>query len=302
MKRRDLLKMMAVGAAVPSLASLGCTSQSPKPRSSAVSTPNPQSSTNRLPVSFLAHGAPPLLEDDQWMGELSAWAKAMPKPKSVLMISAHWEERPLTIGATTTIPLVYDYYGFPEHFYRVQYPSPGAPELAARVKALVTGAGQKVAEDPTRGLDHGAFIPLMAMYPVADVPVLQVSMPTEDPKELFALGQTLAPLRDEGVLIVGSGFITHNMRAWGKQTPSWASEFDQWVAEALVRQDVDGLMDYLAKGPGARIALPTQEHFVPLLIAAGAAQADRAKVKFPIEGFWTAIGGGAFTRRSVQFG
>jgi 4,5-DOPA dioxygenase extradiol len=136
----------------------------------------------------------------------------------------------------------------------------------------------------------------MAMYPEADVPVLQLSLPTMDPQALFALGRALAPLRQEGVLVIGSGFLTHNMRAFSQETPAWASEFDAWTADALSRGDVDALLDYRAKAPGVRLALPTHEHFVPVLVAAGASQGD--KPLYPISGFWF----GSFTRRSVQFG
>jgi len=256
-------------------------------------------SANRLPSIFLAHGAPILLDEPQWVAELAAWAKAMPKPRAVLMVSAHWQEKPVTLGATKTVPLVYDFYGFPEHYYEQQYPAPGAPELAKRVKALL-GATQPVADDPERGLDHGAYVPLVAMYPEADVPVLQVSMPTLAAKPLFEMGKALAALRDEGVLIIGSGFITHNLRAAdfrpNPPTPAWAKEFDAYVAEALERHDVDALLDYRARAPGVRESLPTHEHFVPLLLALGAAPGE--KVQTPISGFW----GGSFTRRSVQLG
>ena len=127
------------------------------------------------------------------------------------MLSAHWVDRPITLGATRRVPLVYDFYGFPAKYYQTTYPAPPAPELATRLRGLL--AGQPVAEAPERGLDHGAYVPLVCMYPAADVPVLQVSLPTLDPTELFALGRALAPLRREGVLIVGSGFLTHNLRA-----------------------------------------------------------------------------------------
>ena len=130
----------------------------------------PGDASGRMPSIFLAHGSPFLLTDEQWMGELNGWARALPRPRAVLMVSAHWEARPFTIGATTTAPLVYDFWGFPEEFYRLQYASPGAPELAQRVRELV-GGSQPVAEDPERGLDHGAYVPLMAMYPDADIPV-----------------------------------------------------------------------------------------------------------------------------------
>jgi 4,5-DOPA dioxygenase extradiol len=183
----------------------------------------------KTPTIFVAHGAPPLLDDRRWMSELNAWAGRMPRPRSILMLSAHWEERPVTLGATTTVPLVYDFYGFPQRYYEQQYPAPGAPELADRVKQLLAPRDRMV-DDRARGLDHGAYVPLVAMYPQADVPVLQTSLPSMDPEELFALGQRLAPLRDEGVLIVGSGFLIHNLRAMdfspNAQTPAWAADFD----------------------------------------------------------------------------
>jgi 4,5-DOPA dioxygenase extradiol len=256
--------------------------------------------STRPPAIFIAHGAPPLLDDAGWMRELNDWAAAMPRPKAVLMLSAHWEERPVTIGATRTVPLIYDFYGFPQHYYEQQYAAPGAPELAGRIRKTLR-ATQPVADDPERGLDHGAYVPLVAMYPDADVPVLQVSLPSENPQELYNLGRALAPLRDEGVLIAGSGFITHNLRLldWTNQSapPAWATEFDEWTKEALERKDVDALLDYERKAPATRIALPTREHFVPLLVALGASN-ESDPIQSPITGFWM----GSLTRRSVQFG
>ena len=254
--------------------------------------------STRQPTLFVAHGAPPLLEIPSWVNELGTWGAKLGKPKSILMLSAHWEERPFTLGATKPVPLVYDFYGFPKHYYEQKYASPGAPELAARLKTLVKGT----IDEPMRGLDHGAYVPLVAMYPGADVPVLQASLPSLEPKELLALGKSLAPLRDEGVLIIGSGFITHNLRTadWSNSlpTPQWAAEFDQWTAETVMKRDVDALLQYREKAPGVRIALPTHEHFVPLIVAMGAALDDPKPVEFPIDGFWMA----SFTRRSVQFG
>lgn len=252
----------------------------------------------RMPVIFAAHGAPILLDDAQWMGELAAWAQAMPRPRGILMVSAHWEQWPPTLGATRTVPLVYDFSGFPARYYQTQYAAPGAPALAARLRELLRMGGIGVAGAPERGLDHGAYVPLVAMVPEADVPVLQISMPALDPQALFALGQALAPLRAEGVLVFGSGFLTHNMRyAFRPGTPPWALDFDAWVAEALARFDVDALLDFQAKAPAVRLALPTWEHYAPLLVAAGAAGA-RPAVYFPITGWWL---DGAFTKRSVQF-
>ncbi len=253
-----------------------------------------------MPVIFAAHGAPILLDDEEWMAELAAWAAAMPKPHSILMVSAHWEELPTALGATRMVPLVYDFYGFPEHYYRTVYPAPGAPELAARVRDLLRGRNISYADKPDRGLDHGAYVPLVAMYPGADVPVLQVSMPCLDAQGLFELGQALAPLRDEGVLVFGSGFLTHNMKyAFRAGTPGWAKDFDAWAEDALSRFDVDALLDFQHRAPEARTALPTWEHYAPVLVAAGAAAGTVPKATFPITGWWM---NGAFTKRSVQFG
>lgn len=257
--------------------------------------------TDMMPTIFLAHGSPFLLDDVAWVSQLHGWAQELPRPRAVLMISAHWEERPLTIGATGTVPLIYDFYGFPAEYYRVQYPAPGAPELAQRVRELLAGK-QPVAEAPDRGLDHGAYVPMKAMYPEADVPTLQISLPTMDPETLFEVGRLLTPLREEGILIVGSGFLTHNLRMMdmrpSAETPSWAAEFDHWAEEAIAKQDIDAIIDYKAKAPAARIALPTQEHFVPVIVTAGSAVEEPGPVSFPITGFL----GGSMTKRSVQFG
>lgn len=251
----------------------------------------------RTPSIFLAHGSPLLLDDRAWVNELAAWAKKIGKPKAVLMVSAHWEARPLTIGATETVPLVYDFYGFPQRYFEVTYPSPGAPALAARVKQLIPSAVSS-----SRGLDHGAYVPMVAMYPEADVPVLQISIPTMNAPDLISLGRTLAPLREEGVLIVGSGFITHNMRTIDfegvRPVPAWASDFDSWTKQAMEKRDVDALSTYRQNAPGVAMSLPTHEHFVPALVALGASVDTAEAVSFPIEGFTY----GTFTKRSIQFG
>ena len=251
----------------------------------------------RRPAIYLSHGAPPLADDAIWPGQLADWAARLPKPKSVLMVSAHWEAAPLALGATSTVPLVYDFWGFPDKYYTVRYPAPGAPELAEDVRKLLRTAGTPVEDIPDRGLDHGAYVPLVEMYPDADVPVLQVSMPTLDPEGLYQIGRKLAPLRDQGVLIVGSGFFTHNLRAMsldGQVSPVMA-EFDHWGQEALAHGDLDGLLDFQHKAPAAHQAHPRTEHFAPLFVTLGAADGDLAAARSVIDGFWLGL-----AKRSIQ--
>jgi 4,5-DOPA dioxygenase extradiol len=294
MQRRDFLRVLGT---LPVFAAMG----NLPGRSEAVMQPKeePVPKSDRMPVIFAAHGAPVLLDDREWMVELAAWATAMPKPRSILMISAHWERRPTTLGATRTVPLVYDFSGFPPQYYKIRYPAPGAPDLADRVRNLLRDNNLDVLEDPERGLDHGAYVPLVPMYPDADVPVLQVSIPGLDPERLFQMGRALAPLRHEGVLIFGSGFLTHNMRfAFRSGTPTWAREFDGWAADALSSFDTDALINFQNRAPAPEMALPTWEHYAQILVAAGAATEHPPQVSFPISGWWM---DGAFTKRSVQF-
>lgn len=256
----------------------------------------------RMPVIYLSHGAPPLADDPLWTRQLADWSAGMPRPSSVLMVSAHWENDPLTVSATTTVPLYYDFWGFARRYYEVQYPAPGAPELARQVAALLDDGGEPIRQDPERGLDHGAYVPLMEMYPEADVPVLQISMPTLDPQELFRLGQRLAPLRDQGVLIVGSGFSTHNLREMNWHAgpdghpPTWSREFDDWLDRTLAAGDVDSIIDFERKAPAASLAHPRTEHFAPLFVSLGATVAGGVTAKNAVEGFWFGL-----SKRSVEF-
>ena len=251
----------------------------------------------RMPALYLGHGAPPLVDDPLWVVQLEAWAQALPKPTAILVVSAHWESAPLTIGATAdAAPLVYDFYGFPERYYHATYPSPGAGALAARVRGLLSGTEQ-VADAPDRGLDHGAYVPLTVMYPSADIPVLQISMPDLDPDRLLRIGAALAPLRDEGVLIMGSGFLTHGLPflrdfSYNAAPPGWSTEFDLWAAEALEQGDVDALANF-RRAPGARYAHPTTEHFAPLFVTLGAA--DGPQPVTTITGYWLGL-----AKRSFQ--
>lgn len=212
-------------------------------------------STTTMPALYLSHGAPPLVDSALWVDQLGAWAGDLPRPTAILVVSAHWESAPLTIGSTTTgTPLIYDFGGFPERFYRAKYNSPGAPELAAQVAALMPD-NERVVQQPNRGLDHGAYVPLTVMYPDADIPVLQISLPTLDPERLLHLGQRLRPLREQGVLIVGSGFTTHGLPflrdpSPEAQAPGWSAEFDAWAGERFAAGDVDSLIDFRAQAPG----------------------------------------------------
>src|SRR6185437_12325663 len=255
--------------------------------------------TDRMPAIYLSHGAPPLADDPVWPGQLADWSKHLPRPKSVLMVSAHWEDAPLALGATTTIPLVYDFWGFPQHYYEVTYAAPGAPQLADSVRKLLRGAGTPVHDVPDRGLDHGAYVPLVEMYPDADIPVLQISMPTLDPQRPLQIGRKLAPLRDEGVLIVGSGFFTHNLRALshGGAVSSVMAEFDDWGKRALAAQDIDALLDFENKAPAGRFAHPRTEHFAPLFVTLGASADELSTQRSVIDGFWMGL-----AKRSVQVG
>ena len=255
---------------------------------------------SRQPVLYLSHGAPPLADDTTWTAELARWSASLPRPRDILIVSAHWEDAPLTVGATRDdAGLVYDFWGFPERYYQVTYDSPGAPELADEVAALVAGS-TPVRRDESRGLDHGAYVPLKEMFPEADVPVLQLSMPTLDPRALFELGRQLAPLRDCGTLIVGSGFTTHNL-AWfdpraeaGAPPPAASAEFDAWAAQTLDVGDIDALLDFEHRAPAARQAHPRTEHWAPLYVSLGAAgAADSTSV---IDGFWYGL-----SKRSWQF-
>jgi 4,5-DOPA dioxygenase extradiol len=266
--------------------------------------PDPEASAaeRRMPALYLGHGAPMLIDDPIWPKELADWAGGLPRPKAILVVSAHWQSAPLTLGAVTPVPLVYDFYGFPERYYRIRYDSPGAPELAARITGLMP-AGETVAQRPERGLDHGAYVPLLVMYPEADIPVLQMSMPDLEPEHLFGIGRRLAPLRDEGVLIMGSGFLTHGLQFvhdyfGGKPgVPEWSVEFDTWAAEALDRGDIDSLFDFRNRAPGMPYAHPTVEHFAPLFVALGAATEPGDAPTTKIDGYWFGLAKRSFEVR-----
>ena len=241
-----------------------------------------------LPSLYLSHGAPVLFEMADWMTQLHDWARALPRPRAVLVVSAHWESAPLAVSAPRPAELVYDFGGFHPMYYRMRYDTPDASELARRVAAVVPDT-EPVHQHPSRGLDHGAWVPLKIMYPEADVPVLQMSLPTHDSTRLLALGERLRDLRSEGVLVVGSGYMTHGLPFvdWSRPdvVPGWSSDFDAWAADALARGDVDELARFRTSAPGMPYAHPTVEHFTPLVLTLGAATDPTAPVRTTVDGY-----------------
>ena len=242
-------------------------------------------SDTRMPALFLAHGNPMnALADNEFTRHLASLAAALPRPKAILVISAHWLTRGTHVLDAAHPRTIHDFGGFPEELYRVQYPAPGAPELAARVRELLPTARA----DSAWGLDHASWTVLRHMWPDADVPVTELSLDTTASAQAhWNLGRALAPLRDEGVLVVGSGNIVHSFAgmSWNpKARPHvWAEEFDAWIADSLARGDDDALVDYHAAGPSAALSVPTPDHYLPLLYPA-AMRAEDDTVTFPYAG------------------
>jgi aromatic ring-opening dioxygenase catalytic subunit (LigB family) len=250
--------------------------------------------STRMPVVFLPHGGGPWPFVDVGLGspgELDALASYLRSlrdlpaepPKAVLAVSAHWEEAVPTVMTSPSPPMLYDYYGFPPESYRITWPAPGEPALAERVRSLLGAAGFPSGVDPNRGFDHGTFVPLKLTYPDADVPTVQLSLKTGlDPEEHLAIGRALAPLRDEGVFIVGSGMSYHNLRAFHPSAAPVSAAFDAWLRETalLDRGERDRRLGRWTSAPAARQAHPREEHLIPLMVAAGAAGDDRGVVGY----------------------
>jgi aromatic ring-opening dioxygenase catalytic subunit (LigB family) len=249
---------------------------------------------NRMPVAFVPHGGGPWPWVDVGfgtqaeLGALAAYLRSLadlPKtpPKAVLAVSAHWEEAKPTVMTSPRPPMLYDYYGFPPESYRITWPAPGEPKIAARVRELLDAAGFETGSDAERGFDHGTFVPLKLAYPNADVPTVQLSLKRGlDPNEHLAIGRALAPLRDEGIFIVGSGMSYHNLRALNRSAKPVAETFDAWLVETttLDARERDARLAEWAHAPAARQAHPREEHLIPLMVAAGAAGSDRATVAY----------------------
>ena len=251
-------------------------------------------SKTRMPVAFLPHGGGPWpfvdlgftnqQEFDGLVGYLQS-VRALPKvaPKALLVVSAHWEEAVPTVMTSERPPMLYDYYGFPPESYTIQWNAPGDPALAQRVRSLLGAAGFTTAADARRGYDHGTFVPLKLTYPEADVPAVQLSLQRGlDPATHLAMGRALAPLRDEGIFIVGSGMTFHNLRAFGPRSAPVADTFDTWLRAAATAapEERDRLLTEWSSAPMARAAHPREEHLLPLMVIAGAAGSDKGVVAY----------------------
>jgi aromatic ring-opening dioxygenase catalytic subunit (LigB family) len=257
------------------------------------------------PTFFINHGGgpcfflPPGPMRAAWQpleNYLAGFAAALTeKPSALLVVSGHWEQKVPTVNAAPAPPLLFDYYGFPEHTYRLAWPAPGSPELATRVRELLRLAGLPSATDTQRGYDHGVFVPLKVAFPAADIPTVQLSMQAGlDPAAHLAIGRALRPLRGQGVLIIGSGQTYHNMAGFrGTAADPRAEAFDAWLRETIVQPaSREQALTAWEQAPGARDAQPHEDHLLPLMVAAGAAQGDAARVDFhghamgkPISGF-----------------
>jgi 4,5-DOPA dioxygenase extradiol len=242
----------------------------------------------RHPALFLAHGSPmQAIEPGPFSDAWQRLGAALPRPRAILAISAHWYVRGTAVTIAPQPQTIHDFYGFPPELYRVQYPAPGDPALAARVQQLL--APIAVAGSSEWGLDHGTWSLLRYAYPQADIPVVQLAIDaTLPPRAHYELGRALAPLRDEGVLVLGSGNVVHNLRAMqmdaGDSAPEWAQVFTEAVRTALLAGDHEALMDYQRYGAAARLSVPTPEHYLPLLYVLGTQQADEP-LSLPVEGF-----------------
>lgn len=263
--------------------------------------------TRFLPTFFISHGGGPWpwMKDpsngsyDRLEASLKAMARQiMAKPKALLVISGHWEEDDFTVMTGLNPPLIYDYSGFPEHTYHLRYSAPGAPQLAERVCGLIEAAGFTARRDALRGYDHGTFVPLAVIYPDADVPVLQLSLRRSyDPKEHIAVGRALAPLRGEGILILGSGLSYHNLREFGAGAREPSAAFDHWLQETLVAASPNARVRRLIEweaAPAARKAHPREDHLLPLMVAVGAAGNDRGTCIYHEDDFFGGIAVSSF--------
>ena len=231
-----------------------------------------------LPSLYISHGSPMTALQPGLTGQrLAELAALLPKPRAIVMASAHWLSRKPQVGGATTPETIHDFRGFPAPLYELRYPAPGSPDLAVKAAELLAHAHLPARIDPSRGLDHGAWVPLRLLYPDADIAVVPIAIQPElGPAHQYAIGRALAPLRDEGVLIIGSGSITHNLHDFGagysdaRKAP-YVLPFIEWIEQRLAAGDIDALLDYRRQAPYAERAHPTDEHLLPLFVALGAA-------------------------------
>jgi aromatic ring-opening dioxygenase catalytic subunit (LigB family) len=259
-----------------------------------------------LPTYFISHGGGPwpwLREEMPGMDLLAASLQAIPQqigvtPTAILVISGHWEERDFTVMSSAAPPMLYDYSGFPEHTYHIKYSAPGAPQFALRVQELLAQAGIKTKSDLLRGFDHGVFAPLFVAYPEANVPILQLSMRSDyDPAIHLAVGRAIAPLRDEGVLIIGSGLSYHNLRQMGPQAKVPSHQFDEWLTNVVCNSKAEARNNALihwSQATSARQAHPQEDHLVPLFVAVGAAAAAAGQRTYHEEAFFGGVAVSSF--------
>lgn len=310
MKQRHWTRRQALGSIAAGAAALACgacrgQSTEPPPRATEEATQKMQTS-KKMPTVFLPHGGGPwpFVAPEKVMGGPGTWDRMdhymrqtlrmtpVERPSAVLLISAHWEEPVPTVMTAAKPPMLYDYYGFPPESYEVQWPAPGAPEVAQQVRELLEGAGFASAHDAARGFDHGTFVPMKLAWPQADMPTFQLSLKRGlDPAEHFKIGQALAPLRDQGVFLVGSGMSYHNLRSlmgsmrsahMAQQVANESKAFDEWLAESM-GQDPSRRQQALVEweeAPAARASHPREEHLLPLMVVAGAAAEDQAQVPY----------------------
>jgi aromatic ring-opening dioxygenase catalytic subunit (LigB family) len=249
--------------------------------------------TERLPSIFVTHGGGPCFfmdwnPADAWL-KMADWLKNLgatigTKPKAIVVVSGHWEEDEVTVMTNPQPPLLYDYFGFPEHTYKLKYDAPGSPELAGQISDLLSAKGIKVNTNSERGFDHGVFIPFKLIYPDADIPIIQLSLKSDlDPATHIEIGKALEPLREQGVLIVGSGSSYHNMRGFGPQGKDVSEQFDNWLTEVVSipeSEKRDRELEKWSLVPTGKLAHPREEHLIPLMVAAGAAGHDTGKRVF----------------------
>ncbi len=257
------------------------------------------SSSDRMPCAFLGHGTPMnVIMDNVWTRTWETLGQQLPRPRAILAISAHWCTRGIGVTAMDAPPTIHDFGGFPKQMYELSYPAPGDPVLASRVRELLDPL--PVVPDRSWGLDHGTWSVLCKAYPAADIPVVQLSLDmTRPPKFHFEVGARLAPLRDEGVLILGTGNVVHNLMLFdrgGDFAYDWAQQFNDYIRDSLLSHQFDALVDYQAVGDAAALSVPTPEHYYPLLYVAGAAGKDPAAIA--VDG----VTSGAMSMLSVTFG